>query len=193
MDETQRTLDEFWNKHAAHLKLCLQLRQFELDFRELQVHTQRPPLPCSSKSYLLCTHTGGSEWRYSDRVFAVCQWWRFRCHHRLSPRTNFRLPIALPGTVPPTRRSFTCQFLSSSSPLCNYLLTQMDLDRTDALSSHATKLMNDYADSPVVLDSVRPKSIELNRMSQKLREIFIQRIESLERSRHLYFRIEKVR
>ena len=69
----------------------------------------------------------------------------------------------------------------------------MDLDRTDALSSHATKLMNDYADSPVVLDSVRPKSIELNRMSQKLREIFIQRIESLERSRHLYFRIEKVR
>ena len=37
MDETQRTLDEFWNKHASHLKLCLQLRQFELDFRELQV------------------------------------------------------------------------------------------------------------------------------------------------------------
>lgn len=35
MDETQRTLDEFWNKHASHLKLCLQLRQFELDFREL--------------------------------------------------------------------------------------------------------------------------------------------------------------
>ncbi len=37
MEETQRTLDEFWNKHASHLKLCLQLRQFELDFRELQV------------------------------------------------------------------------------------------------------------------------------------------------------------
>jgi hypothetical protein len=37
MDETQKTLDEFWNKHAAHLKLCLQLRQYELDFRELQV------------------------------------------------------------------------------------------------------------------------------------------------------------
>ena len=39
MDETQKTLDEFWNKHAAHLKLCLQLRQYELDFRELQVWT----------------------------------------------------------------------------------------------------------------------------------------------------------
>lgn len=38
MEETQRTLDEFWNKHASHLKLCLQLRQFELDFRELQVN-----------------------------------------------------------------------------------------------------------------------------------------------------------
>lgn len=37
MEETQRTLDEFWNKHASHLRLCLQLRQFELDFRELQV------------------------------------------------------------------------------------------------------------------------------------------------------------
>jgi hypothetical protein len=41
MDETQRTLDEFWNKHASHLKLCLQLRQFELDFRELQVNNDR--------------------------------------------------------------------------------------------------------------------------------------------------------
>ena len=37
MEETQRTLDDFWNRHAAHLNLCLQLRQFELDFRELQV------------------------------------------------------------------------------------------------------------------------------------------------------------
>lgn len=52
--------------------------------------------------------------------------------------------------------------------------------------------MADYADSPVVLDSVRPKSIELQRMSQTLRELFIQRLESLERSRDLYYRIEKV-
>lgn len=41
MEETQRTLDEFWNKHASHLRLCLQLRQFELDFRELQVMKQK--------------------------------------------------------------------------------------------------------------------------------------------------------
>lgn len=41
MDETQRTLDEFWNKHAFHLRLCLQLRQFELDFRELQVNRRK--------------------------------------------------------------------------------------------------------------------------------------------------------
>ena len=47
MEETQRTLDEFWNKHASHLKLCLQLRQFELDFRELQVNDAR-----------LANHTG---------------------------------------------------------------------------------------------------------------------------------------
>lgn len=68
---------------------------------------------------------------------------------------------------------------------------QLDLDRADALYSHAAKLMTDYADSPVVLDSVRPKSIELQRMSQTLRELFIQRLESLERSRDLYHRIEK--
>lgn len=68
---------------------------------------------------------------------------------------------------------------------------QLDLDRADALYNHAAKLMTDYADSPVVLDSVRPKSIELQRMSQTLRELFIQRLESLERSRDLYHRIEK--
>lgn len=71
------------------------------------------------------------------------------------------------------------------------LIFQLDLDRADALYSHASKLMTDYADSPVVLDSVRPKSIELQRMSQTLRELFIQRLESLERSRDLYHRIEK--
>lgn len=53
--------------------------------------------------------------------------------------------------------------------------------------------MTDYADSPVVLDSVRPKSIELQRVSQALRDLFIQRLDSLERSRDLYNRIEKVR
>lgn len=53
--------------------------------------------------------------------------------------------------------------------------------------------MTDYADSPVVLDSVRPKSIELQRVSQALRDLFVQRLDSLERSRDLYNRIEKVR
>ena len=37
IEETESTLDKFWQKHEAHLRLCLQLRQFELDFRELQV------------------------------------------------------------------------------------------------------------------------------------------------------------
>lgn len=73
-----------------------------------------------------------------------------------------------------------------------FTVDQADLDRADALYSHASNLMTDYADSPVVLDSVRPKSIELQRMSQTLRELFIQRLESLERSRDLYYRIEKV-
>lgn len=68
----------------------------------------------------------------------------------------------------------------------------MDLDRADSLFSHASTLMSDYADSPTVLDSVRPKSVELQRMSQTLRELFSQRLEALERSRHLYYRIEKV-
>lgn len=52
--------------------------------------------------------------------------------------------------------------------------------------------MADYADSPVVLDSVRPKSIEIQRISQTLRQLFVQRLESLDRSRDLYYRIEKV-
>ena len=37
MEETEATLNDFWSKHEAHLSLCLHLRQFELDFRELQV------------------------------------------------------------------------------------------------------------------------------------------------------------
>lgn len=52
--------------------------------------------------------------------------------------------------------------------------------------------MVDYADSPVVLDSVRPKSVELQRVSQTLRQLFSQRLETLDRARDLYFRIEKV-
>lgn len=69
---------------------------------------------------------------------------------------------------------------------------QADLDRADALFEHASKLMAEYADSPVVLDSVRPKSVELQRMSHTLRELFIHRLESLDRSRDLYHRIENV-
>ena len=68
----------------------------------------------------------------------------------------------------------------------------MDLDRADSLYSHASKLMVDYVESPVVLDSVRPKSVELQRMSQTLRQLFTQRIDTLHRARDLYFRIEKV-
>lgn len=52
--------------------------------------------------------------------------------------------------------------------------------------------MLDYADSPVVLDSVRPKSVELQRVSHALRQLLAQRVDALERARHLYLRIEKV-
>ena len=53
--------------------------------------------------------------------------------------------------------------------------------------------MTEYAHSPTVLDSVRPKSIELQRMSQTLRTLLDNRFESLDRARDLYARIEKVR
>ena len=66
------------------------------------------------------------------------------------------------------------------------------MDRADSLFNHASKLMSDYADSPTVLDSVRPKSVELQRMGETLREMFIRRLEALDRSRDLYYRIEKV-
>ncbi|EFX81870.1 hypothetical protein DAPPUDRAFT_21042, partial [Daphnia pulex] len=141
MDETQRTLDEFWNKHASHLKLCLQLRQFELDFRELQIVLNEDIQTISD------FESDGDTVAVIDALLQQTFDCRTRC--------------------------------------------QLDLDRADALYSHASKLMTDYADSPVVLDSVRPKSIELQRMSQTLRELFIQRLESLERSRDLYHRIEK--
>lgn len=65
------------------------------------------------------------------------------------------------------------------------------MERADALYDHAAKLMTDYADSPIVLDSVRPKSVELQRMCQTLRELFIRRLEALDRSRDLFYRIEK--
>lgn len=38
LEETERRFDEFWEKHSIRLKQCLKLRQFEQDFRELQVH-----------------------------------------------------------------------------------------------------------------------------------------------------------
>lgn len=68
---------------------------------------------------------------------------------------------------------------------------QGNLDRADSLVSHASRLMEEYAESPVVLNSVRPKSVELKRMSQTLRELFAQRVELLDRARDLYIRIEK--
>lgn len=37
LEETERRFDEFWSTHLARLKLCLDLRRFEQDFRELQV------------------------------------------------------------------------------------------------------------------------------------------------------------
>ncbi|KZS15196.1 putative Guanine nucleotide exchange factor DBS [Daphnia magna] len=141
MDETQRTLDEFWNKHAFHLRLCLQLRQFELDFRELQVVLNEDIQVVSD------FESDGDSVSAIDALLQQTYDCRTRC--------------------------------------------QLDLDRADALYSHAGKLMTDYADSPVVLDSVRPKSIELQRVSQALRDLFIQRLDSLERSRDLYNRIEK--
>lgn len=47
LEETERRFDDFWNTHLIRLKQCLDLRRFELDFRELQVccyskfHTHR--------------------------------------------------------------------------------------------------------------------------------------------------------
>ena len=37
LEETERTFDEFWTRHEGRLTQCLQLRRFEIDFRELQV------------------------------------------------------------------------------------------------------------------------------------------------------------
>ncbi|XP_045118170.1 guanine nucleotide exchange factor DBS-like isoform X4 [Portunus trituberculatus] len=36
LEETERTFDEFWTRHEGRLTQCLQLRRFEIDFRELQ-------------------------------------------------------------------------------------------------------------------------------------------------------------
>lgn len=37
LEETERRFDDFWNTHLTRLKQCLDLRRFELEFRELQV------------------------------------------------------------------------------------------------------------------------------------------------------------
>jgi len=141
LDETQRTLNEFWQKHASHLNLCLQLRQFELDFRELQAALDSDIQTVSHLS------TDGDSVAVIDGL--------------LQETFNYQ-------------QSY-----------------QIDLDRADSLFNHASKLMSDYADSPTVLDSVRPKSVELQRMGETLREMFIRRLEALDRSRDLYYRIEK--
>lgn len=40
LEETERRFDDFWNTHLIRLRQCLDLRRFEQDFRELQVHNQ---------------------------------------------------------------------------------------------------------------------------------------------------------
>ncbi|KAJ8670670.1 hypothetical protein QAD02_001929 [Eretmocerus hayati] len=37
LEETERTFDLFWSHHSSRLRHCLALRQFEQDFRELQI------------------------------------------------------------------------------------------------------------------------------------------------------------
>ena len=71
-------------------------------------------------------------------------------------------------------------------------VAQADLNRAESLYERAAQLMVQYTNSSVVLDSVRPKSIELRRMSDTLSELLTKRLESLHRSRDLYDRIEKV-
>jgi hypothetical protein len=36
LEETERTFDDFWQSHFIKLNQCLELRQFEQDFRELR-------------------------------------------------------------------------------------------------------------------------------------------------------------
>ncbi|CAL8292910.1 unnamed protein product [Arctogadus glacialis] len=43
LDETERALEEFWERHRSKLEQCLQLRRFETRFREVRSRAQRLP------------------------------------------------------------------------------------------------------------------------------------------------------
>uniref|UniRef100_A0A8C5BKT2 Mcf.2 cell line derived transforming sequence-like a n=1 Tax=Gadus morhua TaxID=8049 RepID=A0A8C5BKT2_GADMO len=57
LDETERALEEFWERHRSKLEQCLQLRRFETRFREVRSRAQRLPFGTQPRASPEHTHT----------------------------------------------------------------------------------------------------------------------------------------
>uniref|UniRef100_T1JN60 Guanine nucleotide exchange factor DBS n=1 Tax=Strigamia maritima TaxID=126957 RepID=T1JN60_STRMM len=68
LEETERGFDDFWAKHRLKLQQCLNLRQFEQDFRELQIN-----LDVDLKILSEMTEVGDSVSRVDELVVEITE------------------------------------------------------------------------------------------------------------------------